>query len=82
METIYSASQDFQLDIIQVMITGLILFAAGYWLANLRSKKFLKEMRKLEKEIMDLNSELLYNEKMYSDKVKASSTMAKTTNPN
>ena len=80
METIYSTSQDFQLDIIQVMITGLILFAAGYWLANLRSKKFLKEMRKLEKEIMDLNSELLYNEKMYYEK--ASSSMVKTTNPN
>jgi hypothetical protein len=80
METIYSTSQDFQLDIIQVMITGLILFAAGYWLANLRAKKLLKEMRKLEKEIMDLNSELLYNEKMYHDK--ASSSMVKTTNPN
>ncbi len=76
METIYSKSiMDLQLDIIQVTIMALILFAAGIWLGGMKGRKLLKKMHKMEKEIMDLNSELLYNER-------PSHKMMKTTSPN
>jgi len=61
MENIYSTIQDLQLDIFQVLITGLLLFVVGYWLGTIKSKKFVKRIHKMEKEIMDLNTELLYN---------------------
>ena len=61
MENIYSAIQELQLDLFQVFITGLLLFLVGYWLGTIKSKKFVKRIHKMEKEIMDLNSELLYN---------------------
>jgi hypothetical protein len=75
METVYSTSIDVQIGLIQVLITGLILFAAGFWLGGMKGKKLQKKIYKMEKEIMDLNSELLYNEK-------ASPTMVKTASPN
>jgi hypothetical protein len=76
METIYSTTiLDLQLDIIQVTITGMVLFAAGIWLGGMKGRKLLRRMHKMEKEIMDLNSELLYNER-------PSHKMLKTTSPN
>jgi hypothetical protein len=53
----------FQLDTIQVGIVGVLLFSIGFWLGNLKSKKLLKKMAKMEKKIMDLNTELLYGAK-------------------
>lgn len=61
METIYTTSQSFQLDLIQVLIIGLLLFAIGFWIGHARSKKIAQKMAKMEKEIMKLNTELLYN---------------------
>jgi energy-converting hydrogenase Eha subunit H len=64
METIYSAVQEFQLGLITVIITCSLLFAAGYWLGIAKSKKlFIRKLNKMEKEILDLNAELLYNGK-------------------
>ena len=60
METIYN-SADIQLGLFQVAIVGCCLFAIGFWLGNLKYKKLLKKMAKMEKKIMDLNSELLYS---------------------
>jgi hypothetical protein len=61
METIYSTSPDFQLGLLQVSIAGILLFGLGFWLGTLKSKKLLRKMAKLEKKIMDLNTELLYS---------------------
>jgi hypothetical protein len=60
METIFN-SRDIQLDLLEVAIIGSLLFAVGFWLGTLKSKKLLKKMARMEKKIMDLNSELLYN---------------------
>lgn len=38
----------------------LLIFALGYWLGTRKSKKLFKQMAKMEKKIMDLNTELLY----------------------
>jgi hypothetical protein len=73
METIYSAIQELQLGLITVIITCSLLFAAGYWLGVAKSKKFIKRINKMEKEILDLNAELLYNSKESSSLVKAGS---------
>ena len=63
METIYTILQQLQLDFIEAMITGLVLFAIGFWVGSIKSRKFLRKIRQMEKEIMDLNSELLYNDR-------------------
>ena len=60
METLYSTIQSFQLDLVQVFITCLVLFSFGYWIGFSRSKKLERKMHKMEKEIRDLNTELLY----------------------
>jgi hypothetical protein len=62
METFLPVFQNFQLDLTGVLIIGLFLFAFGYWLGTLKSKKLNKKIHKMEKDIMDLNAELLYND--------------------
>ncbi len=60
METIYSTIQRYQLDLFQVSVTCLAVFVFGYWMGYSRSKKLERKMHKMEKEIRDLNTELLY----------------------
>ena len=48
------------LDLFTVSIICVILFALGYWLGTLKTKKLIRKMAKMEKKIMDLNTELLY----------------------
>jgi hypothetical protein len=62
METIYTILQNFQLDLSQVFICGLVVFAIGFWAGRAKSKKLERKIAKMEKEILDLNAELLYNE--------------------
>lgn len=52
--------QDIQMGLLQLAIICLLLFIVGYWLGTLKSKKLMKKMAKMEKKIMDLNTELLY----------------------
>ncbi len=54
---------DFQLNILQIVLSGLFLFIIGYWVGNLKSKKLARKMSRMEKTIMDLNTELLYGHK-------------------
>jgi hypothetical protein len=61
MGTIYSSVQRFQLDLFQTFIIGLFLFAIGIWVGLARSRKLGRKMVKMEREIRDLNAELLYN---------------------
>ena len=61
METIYSILQNFQLDLSQVFISSLGVFVLGFWAGRAKSKKLERKMARMEKEIRDLNTELLYN---------------------
>ena len=69
MEPIYSILHD--LDFPGIILIGLSLFAVGFWLGNVHAKKFIRRIREMEKEIMDLNSELLYNDRPGSTLIKA-----------
>jgi hypothetical protein len=62
MEPVYSVLQNFQLDLIQIFISSLVIFALGFWMGRAKSKKLERKMAKMEKEIRDLNTELLYND--------------------
>lgn len=52
--------QNLQLDFFEVSVLCLFLFAVGYWLGNRKSRRLIRKMSKMEKKIMDLNTELLY----------------------
>jgi len=52
--------QHLHLDLFEAGITCIVLFAIGYWLGALKSRKLIRKMGKMEKKIMDLNTELLY----------------------
>ena len=69
MEPIYSILQDLNVPVL--LILGLVLFAVGFWLGNFKHKRCLRKIHEMEKEIMDLNSELLYNDRPGSTMVKA-----------
>jgi len=69
MEPIYSILHD--LDFAGTIFIGLFLFAMGFWLGNVKTKKFARKIHEMEKEIMDLNSELLYNDSPGSSMIKA-----------
>jgi hypothetical protein len=71
MEAIYSIIQD--LNFPGILIIGLLLFAIGFWMGNMKSKKAVRKIHKMEKEIMDLNSELLYNDRPGSSMMKTAS---------
>ena len=59
METIIDVLQQFQLDILQVLATGIILFLTGYLVGKKKCKKLYKKIRDLQKDVLDLNAELL-----------------------
>lgn len=57
---------DLQQDLVPLSIICFLLFILGYWLGTLKSKKLIRKMAKMEKKIMDLNSELLYGTDTFS----------------
>jgi hypothetical protein len=61
MEIILNILQDFQLDMLQVTATGLILFVIGYRIGIQKSRKLHKKIHELERDVLDLNAELLNN---------------------
>jgi len=73
METIYAAVQELQLGLFTVIISCSLLFFVGYKLGAAKSKKFIKKINKMEKEILDLNAELLYSSKESGSLMKAGS---------
>ena len=54
------ANHSISLSLLPAGIICLIIFIIGYWLGHLKTKKLMKQMAKMEKKIMDLNTELLY----------------------
>ncbi len=61
------------LDPTPITIICILLFCAGYWVGNLKSKKLMKQLSKMEKKVMDLNSELLYGPPAQSAREKSHS---------
>jgi hypothetical protein len=59
MDTIIDIMQQFQLDFLQVTATGLILFAIGYRIGIQKSRRLNKKISKLQRDVLDLNAELL-----------------------
>ena len=51
---------DSLLDPTPIAIICVLVFCAGYWVGHLKTKRLKKLLTKMEKKIMDLNSELLY----------------------
>lgn len=47
-------------DQLPAAVICLFLFILGYWLGTRKSKKLLKQLARMEKKVMDLNTELLY----------------------
>ena len=52
--------QNMQIDMFQAGIACLIIFAIGYWVGSRKSRRLIRKMGRMEKKIMDLNTELLY----------------------
>jgi len=48
------------LGLIPMALIALLIFVLGYWFGTLKSKKLMRQVRKMERKIMDLNTELLY----------------------
>jgi hypothetical protein len=42
------------------MITGAFIFIIGFWLGNKKTRKYLEEIYSLQRDVLDLNAELLY----------------------
>lgn len=61
MEIILNILRDLQLDMIQVFATGMVLFTIGYRIGIQKSRKLNKKIHELEKDVLDLNAELLNN---------------------
>jgi hypothetical protein len=59
MEIILNILQSFQLDMLQVFATGLILFIVGYRIGLNKSRKLNRKIHELERDVLDLNAELL-----------------------
>ena len=60
METIIDLLKAIQLNMLEVMIAGLFIFSIGYLIGIKKVKKLTHEIYGLQKDVLDLNEELLY----------------------
>jgi hypothetical protein len=60
MEAIFDVLQALHLNVLEVMITGVFIFIIGYWLGHKKTGKYLEEIYSLQRDVLDLNAELLY----------------------
>jgi hypothetical protein len=60
MEAIIDLLQAFHLNFLEVIIAGLFVFSIGFLLGHKKSKKLAEEVYKLQRDILDLNAEILY----------------------
>jgi hypothetical protein len=60
METIIDLLKAIQLNMLEVMIAGLFIFSLGYLIGIKKVKKLTHEIYGLQKDVLDLNEELLY----------------------
>ena len=60
MEVIIDLLQAFHLNFLEVLIAALFVFSIGFFLGHKKSKKLIEEVYKLQRDILDLNAEILY----------------------
>ena len=60
MEAIIDLLRAIQLNMLEVSIAGLFIFGIGYLMGNKKVKKLTREVYGLQKDVLDLNEELLY----------------------
>ena len=60
METVIDLLKAIQLNMLEVMIAGLFIFSLGYLIGIKKVKKLTHEIYGLQKDVLDLNEEILY----------------------
>ena len=60
MEAVIDVLQALNLNMFEVMVTGLFLFAIGYLIGMKKVRKLNAEIYYLQKDVLELNEELLY----------------------
>jgi hypothetical protein len=60
METIIDLLKAIQLNMLEVMIAGVFIFSLGYLIGIKKVKKLTHEIYGLQKDVLDLNEELLF----------------------
>ena len=60
METVIDLLKAIQLNMLEVLIAGVFIFSIGYQIAMKKVRKLTHEIYGLQKDVLDLNEELLY----------------------
>ena len=60
METVIDLLKAIQLNMLEVMFAGLFIFSLGYLIGIKKVKKLTHEIYGLQKDVLDLNEEILY----------------------
>jgi hypothetical protein len=60
METVIDLLKAIQLNMLQAAIAGFFIFSLGYLLAMKKVKKLTHEIYGLQRDVLELNEELLY----------------------
>jgi hypothetical protein len=60
METVIDLLKAIQLNMLEGMIAGLFIFSIGYLIGIKKVKKLTHEIYGLQKDVLDLNEEILY----------------------
>lgn len=60
METVIDLLRAIQLNMLDVVIAGLFIFSIGYFIGMKKVKKLTHEIYGLQRDVLELNEELLY----------------------
>ena len=60
METVIDLLRAIQLNMLDVVISGLFIFSIGYMIGMKKVKKLTHEIYGLQRDVLELNEELLY----------------------
>lgn len=60
METVIDLLKAIQLNMLDLMIAGVFIFSLGYLIGMKKVNKLTHEIYGLQKDVLDLNEELLY----------------------
>ncbi len=66
METVIDLLRAIQLNMLEVLIAGVFIFSIGYLIAMKKVRKLTHEIYGLQKDVLDLNEELLYGTETYA----------------
>jgi hypothetical protein len=67
MEAIIELLRTLQLNMLQVMAAGVLIFGLGYLLGSKKVRRLTHQVYGLQKDVLELNEELLYGSGSSSD---------------